>query len=157
MEGGDLAANGPALTIDDQVSSNFISATTGYANAWIEISLTQPTFVAGLEFSVMSTDNAKFKKLDILVGSTTTPWNQDDGGNAVDTHHTKIGRYTGPAANGEIVYFPFKDIKFVQYIMLQFSGGSVLYFELSELRVIKCMLFSNLCFNHRLNTPCFFS
>lgn len=89
----------------------------------------------------MSTDNAKFKKLDILGGSTTTPWNQDDGGNAVDTHHTKIGRYTGPADNGEIVYFPFKEIKFVQYIMLQFSGGSVLYFELSELRVIECMYF----------------
>ena len=141
VEGGDLAANGPAFAIDDQVSTNFISARSGYDNAWLEVSLTQPTFVAGLEFSVMSTGNAKFKKLDILVGSTTSPWNQDEQGNTVDTHHTKIGRYPGPAADGEIVYFPFKDIKFIQHIMLQYSGGSVMYLELSELRVIKCKLF----------------
>ena len=142
VEGSDLAANGPAFVIDDQVNTNFISATSGYPNAWLEVSLTQPTYVAGLEFSVMATDSEKFKKINVLGGSSTTPWNQDEGGDALDTHHTKIGRFIGPAANGEIVYFPFKDVKFVQHIMLQFENqGSNPYFELSELRVIKCMLF----------------
>ena len=137
VEGGDLAVNGPAFTIDDQLSSNFISATSGYPNAWLEISLTQPTYVSGLEFSVMSTDNEKFRKINVLGGSTSTPWSQDEGGDSVDTHHTKIGRYIGPAANGETVYFPFMDVKFVQHIMLQFENiGSNPYFELSELRVI---------------------
>ena len=145
VEGDDLAANGPAFAIDDQVSTNFISATSGYPNAWLEVSLTQPTYLAGLEFSVMTTDSEKFKKINVLGGSTTTPLNQDEGGDALDTHHTRIGRYVGPAANGEIVYFPFKDVKFVQHIMLQFENqGSNPYFELSELRVIKCMLYSNI-------------
>lgn len=142
VEGDDLTTNGPALAIDDQVSTNFISATSGYPNTWLEVSLTQPTYVAGLEFSVMETDSEKFKKINVLVGSTTTPLNQDAGGDALDTHHTNIGRYVGPAANGEIVYFPFKDVKFGQHIMLQFENqGSNPYFELSELRIIKCMLF----------------
>ena len=133
---GEFSTNGPQFTIDDQVSTTFISAISGYPHGWLEISLTQPVYVAGLEFSVMETNNAKFRQILVSGGATTSPWNQDEGGDSKDTHHTRIGKYTGPAGNGEIVYFPFIDFKFLQHIMLQFDTSGN-YFELAELRVIK--------------------
>ena len=140
----------PPYAIDDavdhsQAAGNYRSK-PGFQKPWIEIHLTEPALIAGLEVTSLGhADMKRFKKVIFRAGLTQSPVGKGQGGNDLLTHNPYILEYVDFNTQGEVIYITFPEPVVAKYILLQgndFKGGrqptDSVVLEMAEVRIIKC-------------------
>ena len=139
-----------AFAIDNNVdhskaAGNYRSK-PGFKKPWIEIHLTEPVLVGGLEVTTLGHENKKrFKKVIFRAGLTQSPLAAGQGGNDLQTHNTYLTEYVDFNTQGEVIYITFPDHIVAKHILLQgndYPGSrwptDSVVLEMAEVRIIKC-------------------
>ena len=140
----------PPFAIDDVVdhskaAGNYRSK-PGFQKPWIEIHLSAPVLIAGLEVTSLGHEDMKrFKKVIFRAGLTQSPVAKGQGGNELQTHNRYMLEYIDFNTQGEVIYITFPEPVVAKYILLQgndFKGGrqptDSVVLEMAEVRIIKC-------------------
>ena len=91
-----------------QVTGNYRSK-PGDSKPWIEIALTEPVVVAGLEVTTFGAeDNKRFRNIVFRAGLTQSPVSGANAGGSLLDHNPFEYKYTSTASAGEVVYIIFK-------------------------------------------------
>ena len=146
----------PPYAIDDavdhsQAAGNYRSK-PGFQKPWIEIHLTGPVLISGLEVTTLGhEDKKRFKKVIFRAGLTQSPVAKGQGGNELQTHNTFVYEYLPSNTQGEVIYITFPEPMVAKYILLQgndFKGGRAptdsVVLEMAEVRIIKCKFLGDL-------------
>ena len=146
-----------SFAIDDKVdhskaAGNYRSK-SGFQKPWIEIHLTSPVLISGLEVTTLGhEDKKRFKKVIFRAGLTQSPLANGGGGNALQTHNTYVYEYVDQGnTKGEVIYINFPEPMVAKYILLQgndFKGSrqptDSVVLEMAEVRIIKCKFLGGL-------------
>ena len=146
----DGADHRPLFAIDDivdhsQETGNYRSK-PGDRKPWIEVALTAPVQVAGLEITTYgATNNRRFEKVVVRAGLVQSPVGGPGTGNSVRNHNPRVTEYVDKAERGEVILLTFPSPVTARYILIQANGSPADSFptdsvilELAEVRVIKC-------------------
>ena len=142
--GGD-ANYGAQFLIDGVIKTGELEGNwvtdNGLTHPWIQLSLTEPLEIIGVEFSAMGHNSGsvadKFKKIDVRAGMTSTSRPHKGHSNTAINDNPIMAYYLGPAGNREVVYITFQSPVTAQYIVVQ--GRNIQSnLMLTEVRIIKC-------------------
>ena len=142
----------PPFAIDNAVdhskaAGNYRSK-PGFQKPWVEIHLSGPKLIAGLEVTTLGhEDKKRFKKVIFRAGLTQSPVAKGQGGNDLQTHNTYVLEYVNFNTQGEVIYITFPEPIVAKYILIQgndFPGSRAptdsVVLEMAEVRLIKCKL-----------------
>ena len=103
----------PKYAIDNIVDHSTVEknyrSKAGYNKPWIEVALTEPVVVAGLEVTTFGAeDNKRFRNVIIRAGLVQSPVGGASAGNNLLSHNNWMYKYVITADQGEVVYIMFK-------------------------------------------------
>ena len=152
---------GPSVAIDDQnhpLSGRETDGATGkpgsfisgggsgvpkFQRGWIEISLTEPTELMGLQvaascFYLSNFPNGFLGKFKIRAGLTTISKSQNDASDNELNEYPVVGIYDGEnLMDCKIAYLTFEYTVKAKYVLLQADWSSQGLFSLSEVRFLR--------------------